>query len=594
VAEKALSWDDATRALNRLFDFRSQVSAGDQERIYRALQNGPHLRIRRDGAGIYVDVSGHPSVLVTSFKQLEECARTLTDKPLYPRPTPLAAPTPSTSMNHSLNTILYGPPGTGKTIATFARAVQICDGTLPRSDTEIFSRYEQLRKDNRIVFVTFHQSYGYEEFVEGYRPVRNDDGQVGFELRPGPFRIACDAAKRKQWQEPGLSGKPLEDRATFKMSLGARGSAQGREVFQYCLEHGCVLLGWGGDIDFSDCTDDQAIRNRARESGIGDDKLVSLSEYVNRFKNDVTKGDLIVVSDGSQAFRAIAEVTGEYVFLDDERAEFHQMRAVKWLAVYETSHSHSDIYERQFAMASLFRLNADSLNYPAFKALLAAERVEDRAKPHVLIIDEINRANISKVFGELITLLEPDKRENGNYPVTLKLAHSGHDFSVPGNVYLLGTMNTADRSIAMLDTALRRRFDFEELMPQPDKLRGRVIEGIDLESLLSVLNERIEALYDRDHTVGHGFFMHVRSLPELEQVFRRKVLPLLQEYFYDNWASIARVLNDSAHGDFVKRVPLREVPPAGDDIEADAERYAYRITMAPYPVSAYQRLYLGT
>jgi 5-methylcytosine-specific restriction protein B len=493
-------------------------------------------------------------------------------------------------MNQSLNTILYGPPGTGKTISTFARAVQICDGVVPATDADIFRRYEVLREDNRVVFVTFHQSYGYEEFVEGFRPARDANGQVAFELRPGPFRLACEAAKRKQWQTPGLSGKPLEERAVFKMSLGARGSEQGREVFQYCLEHRCVLLGWGDDIDFIDCADYQAIRGRAREWGVEDGKLDSPSEYVNRFKHDVKIGDLIIVSDGAQAFRGIAEVTGEYEFLDDERVDFHQMRRVKWLAVYEKSRSHKEIYEKQFAMSSLFRLNGEWLNYPALKELLAEARQEDKAKPHVLIIDEINRANISKVFGELITLLEPDKRENGSYPVTLKLAHSGHDFSVPGNLYLLGTMNTADRSIAMLDTALRRRFDFEELMPDPERLRDLTIDGIDLKALLTALNERIEALYDRDHTIGHGFFMHVHSLTDLEQVFRRKVLPLLQEYFYDNWVNIVRALNDDEqNGDFIQRQALK-VPASADDGEADFERYAYRVNTAPFPVRAYLRL----
>jgi 5-methylcytosine-specific restriction protein B len=590
VTEPVPNWADAMRLLDRLFDIRSQLTPGDQKRAYRAQPNGPTLNIWRDSLGIHANVDNDMSLSIASLNQLEDYARNLGVSPSAVNAPPPVAHTFNTFMNLPLNTILYGPPGTGKTISTFARAVEICDGVLPASDIAIFRRYEELREDNRIVFVTFHQSYGYEEFVEGFRPARDANGQVAFELRPGPFRLACEAAKRKQWQVPGLSGKPIEERAVFKMSLGARRGLQGQEVFQYCLEHGCALLGWGDDVDFSERTDYQAIWDSARESGIDEGKLDSLSEYVNRFKHDVKIGDLIVVSDGAQAFRGIAEVTGDYAFLDDDRVDFHQMRRVKWLAVYEKGRPHEEIYKKQFAMASLFRLNPEWLNYPALKALLAEARQEDKAKPHVLIIDEINRANISKVFGELITLLEPDKRENGTYPVTLKLAHSGHDFSVPGNLYLLGTMNTADRSIAMLDTALRRRFDFEELMPDPRRLRGRVIEGIDLEALLMALNERIEALYDRDHTIGHGFFMHIGSLADLEQVFRRKVLPLLQEYFYDNWGNIVRALSDKEHnGDFIQRQVLK-VPPSNDEGDADFERYAYRINTASFPVSAYLRL----
>jgi len=591
MAEQAFSWQEAVDVLDELFNFRSDPTVEDRERIYRVHPNGAYLRVSRDMAGmIGLEFDGRSFSDLATLDQFERCARILLDGRPATVTAASAVHTPHPMANHSLNTILYGPPGTGKTISTFARAVEICDGAVPATESEIFRRYEALREDNRIVFVTFHQSYGYEEFVEGYRPVRDANGQVAFELRSGPFLLACEAAKRKQWQTPGLSGKPLEERAVFKMSLGARGTEQARDVFQYCLEHACVLLGWGDDIDFTDCMDSQEVRQRASTSGVEDSKLDSPSEYVSRFKHTVKVGDVIVVSDGSHAFRGIAEVTGEYEFLDDERVDFHQMRRVRWLAVYERSRDRKAIYEKQFAMATLIRLNAEWLNYPALNDMLAEARREDKAKPHVLIIDEINRANISKVFGELITLLEPDKREHGDYPITLKLAHSGHDFSVPVNLYLLGTMNTADRSIAMLDTALRRRFDFEELMPEPGKLRGRLIEGIELEALLAALNERIEALYDRDHTIGHGFFMHVRSLSELEQVFRRKVLPLLQEYFHDNWTNIVRVLNDSQHRDFVQRRVLAVPASDDDDGESDFERYAYRVNDKRFPVSAYLRL----
>lgn len=301
--------------------------------------------------------------------------------------------------------ILYGPPGTGKTFATASRAVDLCDGTLPNSGERkvVMARYEELRKEGRITFVTFHQSYGYEEFVEGLRPHVNATGQVAYSVMPGVFRRVCDTAR------------------------------------------------------------------------------------------------------------------------------------------------------------------------------LSATVDESPAKPHVLIIDEINRANISKVFGELITLLEPDKREGNVNAITVKLPYSGDDFTVPANLHIIGTMNTADRSIALLDTALRRRFDFEELVPDPSVLRGRDVEGVDLEQLLKGLNERIEVLFDRDHRIGHAFFMNVTSLDDLERVFRRKVLPLLQEYFYENWSSVRRVLNDCRDGAFITRNSLASLPADGEESYADEPRIVFAV-----------------
>lgn len=164
--------------------------------------------------------------------------------------------------------------------------------------------------------------------------------------------------------------------------------------------------------------------------------------------------------------------------------------------------------------------------------------------PHmnfVAIIDEINRGNISKIFGELITLIEESKRGS-----SVILPYSQTEFTVPPNLYILGTMNTADRSIAMLDTALRRRFDFTEMMPVPSLLKN--CEGVDLCELLTALNERIEYYYDREHAIGHAYFMNsygcIETLNELRGVFSTKIIPLLQEYFFDDYERIKLILND--------------------------------------------------
>jgi len=306
-----------------------------------------------------------------------------------------------------MNKILYGPPGTGKTYKTAKLAIEICggDGNLPRE--ELMARYEEFRKEGRISFVTFHQSYGYEDFIEGLRPELND-GQVSYSVRRGIFREACDAA----------------------------------------------------------------------------------------------------------------------------------------------------------------RLSTEN---------------------YVLIIDEINRANISKVFGELITLLEPDKSEGEINAIMVKLPYSQESFSVPSNLFVIGTMNTADRSIALLDTALRRRFEFEELQPDYVALQSKIVNDINLGEMLRAMNERIEYLYDRDHMIGHAYFINVKTLDDLDVVFRRKVIPLLQEYFYENWAKVQLALNDQVDG-FVK--VTNDVPKGLESVtEGYGPRPRYRLIDAAFSKAAYQRIY---
>jgi hypothetical protein len=235
---------------------------------------------------------------------------------------------------------------------------------------------------------------------------------------------------------------------------------------------------------------------------------------------------------------------------------------------FHQSYSYEDFVEgiKPVMADSAGGTEADRIAYtvePGVFRRIVQRAIDDPGKPYALFIDEINRANISNVFGELITLIEPDKRMRydgdknewvGGVRVKLPCTHSAQPdeplFGVPDNLYLIGTMNTADRSIALMDLALRRRFAFDEIMPDPDllsKMPGPVAaDGVEihLDRMLETMNRRIEYLYDRDHMVGHSYFMGVRSLEDLAAVFRRQVLPLLQEYFYGDWEKIQLVLGD--------------------------------------------------
>ena len=206
---------------------------------------------------------------------------------------------------------------------------------------------------------------------------------------------------------------------------------------------------------------------------------------------------------------------------------------------------------------------------------------------YAILIDEINRGNISKIFGELITLIEDTKRLGAKDELILDLPYSKEKFGVPQNLYIIGTMNTADRSIALMDTALRRRFDFEEMMPKPELLASIEVESIKIKELLEKINRRIEYLYDRDHTIGNAYFMSLKndsSLLDLSNIFRNKIIPLLQEYFYDDWEKIRLILGDNQKDDeyqFIKvKTDYNETDLFGSNIsniELDDNQKVYEI-----------------
>ena len=486
-----------------------------------------------------------------------------------------------------VNMILYGPPGTGKTYSTAAEAVRLCGEPVPEDREDLMRAYRRLAAAGRIEFVTFHQSMSYEDFVEGRQPMTGsdeDDDSVsaGFRLEtvPGIFRRIARRAETSRGRSADGEAMTVSGRQIFKMSIGDANNPERAHLFEEALAGGCTLLGYE-DIDWSDdrFTTREAIIEACKDLGSRDTDVNARSGAVQMpfiFRNWVRRGDIVIVSKGNSLFRAIGEFTGDYEFRPRPEGGYAHRRAVRWLWVDRQGVSVSEIYSRRFSQKTIYALFTDELNIPALERYLNSQQADGPAEPEafVLIIDEINRANISKVFGELITLLEPDKRLGQLNELKVGLPYSGDDFGVPSNLHILGTMNTADRSIALLDTALRRRFTFREMMPDASLLADAAETcRLDLPRLLATINERIEYLYDREHRIGHACFMDCASRADVDAVMRHKVIPLLAEYFFEDWEKVAAVLGDAAshdrsiEGKFLNRSVLK-APPGLDDGDA--------------------------
>ncbi|QZI67218.1 AAA family ATPase [Campylobacter jejuni] len=415
--------------------------------------------------------------------------------------------------NISLNQILYGSPGTGKTYHTIDKALEILGENLESRD-EKKAKFDEYVKNGQIVFTTFHQSYGYEEFVEGIKPSLNSDenSQINYKVKDGIFKKLCK--------------KALENRDDI-------------ESFNFYIND---------------------LKEKTKEDANNPEKYFQLpnTKYSIQYR-------------GGKTFR----------IKFDDMSKNHKDYPVSIDNIeklYKTSNI-DEIYNSAYVKAILNYLKSQGLK--DYK-----EKDEKINLPYIIIIDEINRGNVSKIFGELITLIEPSKRLGNEEALELTLPYSGEKFGVPKNVYIIGTMNTADRSITSLDTALRRRFEFVEMMPNSDLLNNVFIckdvenpnededylgddaktEGYAeiLQNILISINKRIEFLLDREKTIGHAFFMseavkfnknnwikpdeyeedwYVLSISKLKKVFQNKIIPLLQEYFYNDYALINEVLN---------------------------------------------------
>lgn len=494
---------------------------------------------------------------------LEGEARTLddyleTDLLVVNEPTIAATGPRMTQPN--LNQILYGPPGTGKTYATIDHALAILapellaqnSGNDPETRKRLKAAFDRFVAEERVRFVTFHQSFSYEDFVEGLRATTNEaNGQLRYEVVDGVFKQMCSLA-------PSCTDEQSHIEITKEQRL--------------------INFRLGG-------------KNKHEEQikSIINKKEVSLEEI------EAKPGDILLLTDGITFLRAagvIKEVSNNKVATKFKGS----LAKIDWLKTFNPPIDLGGIIKPPSAVHQEYLLKPERVDFDALQRLVFIDFEQQPYKkpsPKVLIIDEINRGNVSRIFGELITLIEPSKRAGAEEALEVMLPYSKKPFSVPDNVYLIGTMNSTDRSLAGLDIALRRRFTFREMPPRPELLDDVEVAGLNIGQLLRVMNQRIEVLLDRDHCLGHAYFMPLKddgSLVRLELIFRNQILPLLQEYFFEDWERIQWVFNDhrkSAIDRFVEQ-DKQDFAALFGNISVPAQGAAWRINDAAFQrISAY-------
>ncbi len=442
--------------------------------------------------------------------------------------TPVTDPNtfPLNNNNAPMNTILYGPPGTGKTYHSITHSVAIVENTTfdlveAEERKTVKTRFDDYVKDGRIVFATFHQSLGYEDFIEGIKPIEPDseEEQLTYAVEDGIFKKLCTEAafsfirqNTTPDTEQVLDFSSEYDR--FINSVNER-FAKGEKVELVANNAGTIFI-----------------------NSISQKNNILASHYDGGRNYTVSKKRL---GDISKAFPDLTTISN---INDQFRSEIGGSNTTIYWAVLNAIRNQ----ETENQMETDMPLPEKKYSYDDKKDIIESLKNDDYkakdAKQFVLIIDEINRGNVSQIFGELISLIEEDKRLGKEEALKAVLPYSKDKFGVPCNVHIIGTMNTADRSVEALDTALRRRFSFVHMVPQEDKLTD-VIEGINMKVLLETINNRLRIFKDNDHTIGHSWFWDVKNVEQLKTAFANKILPLLQEYFYNDYEKLGLVLGDS-------------------------------------------------
>lgn len=447
-------------------------------------------------------------------------------------PTPPDAATPDANNRNktdmAINTILYGPPGTGKTFSTIDISLQILKRNAEEIEREeAKEQFFEYQNQRRIFFTTFHQNMAYEDFIEGIKPMKpeeEDDEFLKYEIQDGLFMKACIEATynyiRLNFEENETVAELIDFNSLYD-SLYYRISDAGAADLE-TVSGGTVTATVTSQGNF-------AIRHEGRDKPytVSRDRLERIYEaYPNPHE----------ITNILKAFRNVIGGCNATAY---------------WSVLNEIANGRDQATEQSGEGEATVQEGAE-LSYEDKRKVVVKywekkENVvilQDKSEPFVFIIDEINRGNVSQIFGELITLIEDDKRMGNIETLFIDLPYSKHSFSIPPNLYLIGTMNTADRSVEALDTALRRRFTFIPKWPDAEKLVDTE-DGISLSAMLTALNDRLKVLKDADHTIGHAWLWNISNLETLQKVFANKVLPLLQEYFYNDYEKLGLVLGDN-------------------------------------------------
>lgn len=482
----------------------------------------------------------------------------------------------SENMKSQLNQILFGPPGTGKTYNTINEALKIVDPTFyekhvkEKDRKKLTDRFKELLikseddKNGQIGFCTFHQSFSYEDFVEGIKP-KTKDKSVYYDIEPGIFKRICESAEiRNSLDSIKKSGvfswtdDSFKRARFFKISLNNYENSNTKELYENFITNNSIALNLGYNFDYNKLTESEVVK-KFKELGLKESDSHELNSFIHLLK----KNNYVIISTDNKYINAIGKVTGDYEYTSTSSINCNHLRKVEWLIKdekipIEEIYSLGDLGEKTISAIDEEKIKPDFFTN---KGQDIIDNSNSEEKKYVLIIDEINRGNVSSIFGELITLIEKDKRAGCPEELEIILPYSKEPFKVPKNVYIIGTMNTADRSIEALDTALRRRFSFTEKPPKPELIKTEGLSGelkgivkvivngvekdVDLESLLIKINTRLEKLIDKDHKIGHSYLLKVNSEETLKASFRNEIIPLLEEYFFGDYGKIGLVLGNT-------------------------------------------------
>ena len=510
---------------NPAFDIEIDVDEKITDNPYRADRER-----RRDNTRLRIPVDQNfPQDWPTLIKSIDSHVETLTQEymTITGTQTPVNPIVPKTSRSMSLNNILYGPPGTGKTYHSINYAVSIVedkpvDEICEEERSSVKKRFEKYIEEGQIAFCTFHQSLGYEDFIEVIKPVEpeSEDEQLSYAVEDGIFKQMCINASfsfvKKDITQETESALDFSSAYDDYIDSVSEQILKGEEVKLQTISGGLVLV------------DSITQKNNIKI------KHVNGTRYYTVSKNRLGKL--------AKAFPDLNQLTNVN---DQFRSEIGGSNSSAYWAVLNAVNQGS----AQYINRTQARIKPDKeYSYNDKKRIIEtlknADFKKENPKQYVLVIDEINRGNVSQVFGEIITLMEDDKRLGADEALKAILPYSKENFGVPRNLHIIGTMNTADRSVEALDTALRRRFAFINLQPEPDKLTI-TDDGINLAEMLSVINNRLSILKDADHTIGHAWLWNVKNTEQLKEVFRVNILPLLKEYFYNDYEKLGLVLGDS-------------------------------------------------